>query len=90
MKLLLDPKIPKHRSVPKEYDLALTNMQATNTFVFTEKDLPGYKPQAFGRAKADMVSANYTKSSASISPQRIQKHRKAHFRRSVPSRSPES
>ena len=86
MKLLLDPKIPKHKSVPKEYDLALTNMQATNTFVFTERDRPGYRPQAFGRAKADMISAGATKSSPSNSPFRIQKYRRTHFKRSVPSK----
>lgn len=28
--------------VPTEYDLRITNMQVTNTFVFTEKDMPGY------------------------------------------------
>ena len=87
MKLLLDPDIPKHKSVPKEYDLALTNMQAANTFVFTEKDLPGYRPQAYGRAKADIVSANSTRAPALNTPHKVQKHRKPHFRRSIPSRS---
>lgn len=28
--------------VPTEYDLRITNMEVTNTFVFTEKDMPGY------------------------------------------------
>lgn len=28
--------------VPTEYDLRITNMQVTNTWVFTEKDMPGY------------------------------------------------
>ncbi|KAH8149625.1 uncharacterized protein LAJ45_06256 [Morchella importuna] len=28
--------------VPTEYDLRITNMEVTNTFVFTEKDMPGF------------------------------------------------
>jgi transcription initiation factor TFIIF subunit beta len=31
-----------HERVPKEYCLHTTNASATNTFLFTEKDLPGY------------------------------------------------
>ena len=85
MKLLLDPNIPKHKSVPKEYDLAVTNMQATNTFVFAEKDLPGYRPQAFGRAKADLLNYSGTKISNTNLPNRVQKFRGARFRRSIPS-----
>ena len=85
MKLLLDPNISKHKSVPKEYDLAVTNMQATNTFVFAEKDLPGYRPQAFGRAKADLLNAGGTKSSNNNLPKRVQKFRGARYKRSIPS-----
>lgn len=77
--------MPKHKSVPKEYDLAVTNMQATNTFVFAEKDLPGYRPQAFGRAKADLLNASGTRSSSTGLPNRVQKFRGARYKRSIPS-----
>jgi transcription initiation factor TFIIF subunit beta len=34
---------------PKEYDLHINNREQRNTFVFSEKDLPGFKPQFMGR-----------------------------------------
>ncbi|KAK3059991.1 hypothetical protein LTS18_009586, partial [Coniosporium uncinatum] len=35
--------------LPKAYSLNVGRRQITNTYVFSEKDLPGYKPNAFGR-----------------------------------------
>lgn len=34
--------IQKNKSVPKEYNMHLTNKVSHNTFIFSEKDLPGY------------------------------------------------
>jgi hypothetical protein len=34
---------------PKEYDLHINDRAQRNTFVFSEKDLPGFKPQFMGR-----------------------------------------
>lgn len=42
MSLRLDPSLPKNKSVPKEYNMHLTNKDSYNTFIFSEKDMPGY------------------------------------------------
>ncbi|KAI0020592.1 transcription initiation factor IIF, beta subunit-domain-containing protein [Xylariomycetidae sp. FL0641] len=41
--VLLDHSHPEHQSIPKEYNLDVKDMSLTNTFLFTEQDLPGYK-----------------------------------------------
>ena len=48
MSLLLSPEVAINRDVPKEYIMQVTNIAPGNTFIFTEKDLPGYG----GRIKA--------------------------------------
>lgn len=42
MSLMLAPDVAKIHSVPKEYNMQVTNRDPANTFIFTEKDLPGY------------------------------------------------
>ncbi|KAI4183919.1 MAG: hypothetical protein L6R41_005097 [Letrouitia leprolyta] len=42
MSLLLTPNVDDHLSVPKEYNMHITNRNSLNTYVFTEKDLNGY------------------------------------------------
>ena len=39
---MLSQDIKGNRGLPKEYNLQVINPSAANTFVFTEKDLPGY------------------------------------------------
>ena len=43
MSLMISPDIAKRKNVPKEYNLHITNPDSINTFIFSEKDLPGYK-----------------------------------------------
>ena len=50
MSLLLSPEVAINRDVPKEYNMQITNVAPGNTFVFTEKDLPGYS----NRTKASL------------------------------------
>lgn len=50
MSLLLDPNLAKNRSVPKEYNMHITNHDSVNTFVFSEKDLPGFRHFSHERA----------------------------------------
>jgi len=55
--MLLDSNIAQHQLVPKEYNLDVTTENVTNTFVFTEQDLPGFKSKsamAFDAATANM------------------------------------
>ncbi|KAI9831896.1 MAG: hypothetical protein M1819_004618 [Sarea resinae] len=50
LSLLLSPDVPQNRDVPKEYNLRITNQNPVNTYVFTEKDLPGYASKV-GRSR---------------------------------------
>jgi len=56
MSMLLSPNIAQHQTVPKEYDLKMVDSAVKNTYVFTEKDLPGFKSKS--KAKFDAASAN--------------------------------
>jgi len=59
--MVLKPGLKQNQKVPKEYDLRTTTENSQNTFVFSEKDLPGFssgsrgvrKPDESGRAGAD-------------------------------------
>ncbi|KAI1386204.1 transcription initiation factor iif [Hypoxylon trugodes] len=53
--ILLDHKLAPHQQIPKEYNLEVKDMNLTNTFLFTEQDLPGYKTKAQG-ANSDIPS----------------------------------
>ncbi|KAF2096550.1 hypothetical protein NA57DRAFT_78154 [Rhizodiscina lignyota] len=44
MRLYLKYDLPGLDLVPKDYEMNVTNMEPQNTFLFTEKDLPGYRP----------------------------------------------
>lgn len=62
--MLLHRHIPEHQTIPKEYDLKMTEVQKNgqsefvkNTFAFSERDLPGFKsnrPKKFDPASANM------------------------------------
>ena len=54
--MLLSSDLSVHQSVPKEYELGVTDENVANTFVFTEQDLPGFKSKS--KAKFDASSAN--------------------------------
>jgi transcription initiation factor TFIIF subunit beta len=41
--LFLEKNAINGEDIPMEYDLNITNMEVTNTYVFTEKDMPGYE-----------------------------------------------
>ncbi|KAI9812099.1 MAG: hypothetical protein M1832_000610 [Thelocarpon impressellum] len=47
--MLLSPSVEVNRGLPKEYNVQLTNPDSTNTYIFTEKDLPGYKGRGRGQ-----------------------------------------
>ena len=75
MSLMLDASVPKNRGVPKEYNMHLTNQDSFNTFIFSEKDMPGYK-----RFHADGAPTHW------LNRKKIER-RKNHtsFRKAVPS-----
>lgn len=53
MALLLDHTRPNHQTIPKEYTLETKDADLANTFLFTEKDLPGFKSRSHG-ANSDL------------------------------------
>src|SRR5258705_2655450 len=54
--MLLSSELSVHQTIPKEYLLDVTSESVTNTFVFTEQDLPGFKSKS--RQKFDLSNAN--------------------------------
>ncbi|KAG8530839.1 uncharacterized protein KY384_004196 [Bacidia gigantensis] len=42
MSLMLDD-LPKNRDLPNDYNMHVTHLDSFNTYVFNEKDLPGYR-----------------------------------------------
>ncbi|KAI0900020.1 transcription initiation factor iif [Annulohypoxylon nitens] len=55
MAVLLDHSLAPHQQLPKEYNLDIKDMNLTNTFLFTEQDLPGFKSKA-RQAPSDIPS----------------------------------
>ena len=50
MSVLLSPDLPQNRSLPREYNMHMIDQDPMNTFVFSEKDLPGYRAYSADRA----------------------------------------
>lgn len=44
--LMLNASMPQHQSIPREYEIYVTEPKVSNTYVFSEGDLPGYKKGA--------------------------------------------
>jgi len=75
MSLMLDPRIPFNKSIPKEYNMHCSNKESANTFIFSEKDLPGFRQFSHDRAPPHWNNK-----------QRIDKKKapRQNFRRAVP------
>ncbi|KAI9809049.1 MAG: hypothetical protein M1825_002338 [Sarcosagium campestre] len=46
MSILLHSSVECNKDLPVEYDLQITNKDSTNTYLFSEKDLPGYSTKS--------------------------------------------
>lgn len=57
MSLLLSPEVPINGAVPKEYNMQITSGRPANTFIFSEKDLPGYIHKTKGNTRQNQHSA---------------------------------
>ncbi len=92
MSLLLSPEVAQNRTVPKEYNMHVTNRDSSNTFIFTEKDLPGYASK--GKVDSRKVQSNGGYSSTQITPRnfrdrsKIDKNKRwqPSFRKAIPSK----
>ena len=78
MSLLLSPDAAAKGDFPKEYNMHVMNQESSNTFVFTEKDLPGYRQYSHDRAPPRFKDRK-----------KIEKNRRseANFRRAIPSKN---
>lgn len=86
---MLSLDIAKKALLPVEYVLQTTNAQPTNTFVFNEKDLPGYTTSRRVGSKTSVgdaaLLAARTKAGGQDS-QGIDKNRRYRGRRGIPSK----
>ena len=89
--MLLSSNIAEHQTIPKEYELDIQNESVKNTFVFTEKDLPGFKSksnQKFDPSSANMPSRlvqRKTEKPAAKKPYDRDKGFQPYFRKAIPS-----
>ena len=78
--MLLTTEAARAKNVPKEYNMHITNTDSTNTFIFSEKDLPGFKTFA--------QNQHYSRTDAFMGKNRVGKKKKGaaeHMRKTVPS-----
>ncbi|MCJ1464069.1 hypothetical protein MMC07_002681 [Pseudocyphellaria aurata] len=59
MSLLLSSDAAQNRNVPKEYNMHVANRDSSNTFIFTEKDLPGYASRMKGTARKGVGNGGF-------------------------------
>lgn len=89
MSLLLHQDVARKGKLPSEYVLQVTNTKPANTFVFNEKDLPGYSSKqrasgkAFGGAATSTAPRPIYQSPAT---QGVVKHRGGSTRKGIPSK----
>ena len=77
MSILLSQDVPQNRDLPREYNMHIIDQDPINTFVFSEKDLPGYRAYSADRAPPRLKDHK-----------RIAKTKKpeSNFRRAIPSK----
>lgn len=98
MSLLLSPELPINGAVPKEYNLQITNRSPMNTYLFSERDLPGYSNRTKGNPRHNHDNASLPQSQVAPRPQfqdrskqgssRFDKNRKwePYYRKAIPSK----
>lgn len=90
---MLAPDVASRAILPREYVLDITNPDTINTFVFSEKDLPGYTSKLHDNMKLNggstvpLSQRSILQDRPRIGPQGIDKSRKGQGRRGIPSKS---
>lgn len=78
--MMLTPEAARAKNVPKEYNMHITNPDSINTFIFSEKDLPGFKHFS--------QNQHYSRIDAFMGKNRVNKKKKdpgEYIRKTVPS-----
>ena len=86
MSLLLHPDVARKGDLPAEYILEVVSTKPANTFVFNEKDLPGYLSKQRASSKTNSGVTASTAARLTL-PQGVDKHRRGAGRRGIPSES---
>lgn len=97
MSLLLSSDAAQNRTVPKEYNMHVANRDSSNTFIFTEKDLPGYSKMkgtarkgvgngGFPNDRTSNRTAFRDRSRQSLQPGDKSKRWQPNFRKAIPSK----
>jgi transcription initiation factor TFIIF subunit beta len=92
--MLLRSDLAQHQNVPKEYDLDITAEKVDNTFIFTEKDLPGFKSKSqipfdpeMANMPARLTRPKFPKGSPDKTPWKVNKTYQPYFRRAIPKKT---
>lgn len=77
MSIMLAPDLVQNKDVPKEYNMHMVDQDSMNTFIFTEKDLPGYRQYSHDRAPPRFKDRK-----------RVEKNKRPYdnYRRAIPSK----
>jgi transcription initiation factor TFIIF subunit beta len=91
MKMLIDPSIPEHRAVPKEYDLDIQGMNVENVYAFSEQDMPGFKAKS--KSRSDAISSGIPLSALKPKAGKVEKprfergRREPYYRKAIPKKT---
>lgn len=90
MSLLLNKDAVQNKNTPTEYNMHITNQQSSNTFIFTEKDLPGYASKGKGDSRKGQSNGAYSSTPRTFRDRsKIDKNKRwqPSFRKAIPSKS---
>ncbi|KAI0478830.1 transcription initiation factor IIF, beta subunit-domain-containing protein [Xylariaceae sp. FL0804] len=91
--LLLDHNQPRHQSIPKEYTLDVKDMALSNTFLFTEQDLPGFKNKSQGANSSlpphlrRRQERQHEKPQEKTQPDGVIKKKQPYYRKAIPKKT---
>lgn len=97
MTLLLSPSVSRNKDVPREYNMNLTNPKSSNVYIFSEKDLPGYRSRGVQRGppavanselKGGKLSRPEKDDKGALSKPDRGKRWQPYIRKAIPSKAP--
>ena len=85
MSLLLSKDVAFNESLPKEYNLTIMKNNPVNTFIFSERDLPGYTNISRGQGQNSQVPPRPQFQDRSKQPYDKNRKWQPYYRRAIPS-----
>ncbi|KAI9846507.1 MAG: hypothetical protein M1837_003928 [Sclerophora amabilis] len=86
MSLILSEDMKNNKAIPKEYNMSVTNSESTNTYIFSEKDLPGFANRVGSRPRDARGNTSLRGSSRHVGAghDRKSKRFQPYFRKAIP------